>query len=419
PHPQPQPKLPPTVNFGLSAGQLVPAILATDIAAEGEAERAIAFIDSLAEDDPTRLIQRAIVLSSAAVFEERESEAGQRRGAAYLAEAIALTEQFTDPAQRADLWFLISLAQHWRGDSAAAETAMAQAIAISPEFEAINEEILTELAGEPWLFEKASPGEDVNYGAIADFYQALYGGELATAETLLAELSEPYLKVSLQSLLAAAFSQEAQPEKAEKLLIELFGLADSPDLDDSFGDETNLFQAIVSSYASSQGRILPLQAVLGTLVADSAQQQSLWATALAAYSYIDHSQVPLEELLRLRDQMLAQVEAEEQAELLRGLLPEMVRKGGLGEAIALVPLFSPEEQPLVLVTIADVYGQAYGQANGQAGGEANGQGGEAHGESPGNLASDGSPEQLPNKPLDKAMQQQLIEQIQAQLAQPW
>ncbi len=347
------------IDLGFESGRLVPAILATEVAADGYRDEALAFIDSLPEDDSTRLLQRAMLLSGMSVFQAVEAS-DAAVGDAYLEEAIALAQYLPEEPVNASLWFLISLAQRWRSDDVAAEQSMERAIAIAPALDSVNEEILTELEKDPWIIDEEVIAASEEYGSIRDFYEALQKEDLEAAEAALADTEDLYSLVSMKGTLAAAYSKTEQTEKAGQLLEELLELRTSEELLENFEeDEEYLYQHLLSSFTSSNGHITVLQAALESLEELEAEQRDeLLRNALEVYSYSQgYEELSVTEFMARRDVVLS-LEEEGSAlrkQMLRSLATSLANHGYWSEAIAFLPEFGLKDQAHGLIALTELY----------------------------------------------------------------
>ena len=348
------------IELGFESAQLLPAILATDVAADGYVNEALAFIDHLPEEDSTRLFQRAMLLSGISVFHQVEGQADGTDGAGdvYLEEAIALAQDLPEQPANASLWVLISLAQRWHSDDTAADQSMEKAIAIAPALDSVNDDLLAELEKDPWIIDEEVIAATEEYGSIRDFYEALHEQDLEAAEVALAETEDVTVVVSMQGSLAAAYSKAEQPDKAVQLLSELFDLRSSEELLEHFGEADYLLRNMISSFASGNGDITTLQAALAGLTElDQEQQDSLLLHALEIYSYSQvHEVTAVEELMARRDVVLSlEDERPIREQMLRSLATSLATHGHFSEAIAFLPEFDLKDQAYGLVALTDLY----------------------------------------------------------------
>ncbi len=346
------------IDLGIESASLLPAILATEVAADGYVDEALAFIEHLPEDDSTRLLQRAMLLSGMSVFQEVNSGEAAL-GDAYLEEAIALAQDLPEQPINASLWFLISLAQRWRSDDVAAEQSMAQAIAIAPALDSVNEEILTELEKDPWILDEEMIAASEQYGSIREFYEALQEKDLEAAEAALAETEDLHTLISMKGTLAAAYSKEEQPDKAKQLLVELLELRTSEELLEDFGDDEYLHQHLLSAFTSSNGHITVLQEALATLEdLEQEQREELLRNALEVYSYSQgYEDLGIAEIMARRDAVLS-IEEEDSSlrkQMLRSLATSLANHGHWTEAITFLPEFGLKDQAHGLIALAELY----------------------------------------------------------------
>lgn len=346
------------IDLGVGFASLVPAILATEVAADGHVEQALAFIDYLPEEDSTRLLQRAMLLSGMAVFhDEGTSEA--TLGDDYLEEAIAIAQDLPEKPINASLWFLISLAQRWRSDDGAAEASMATAIAIAPALDSVNEEILTALEKDPWIIDEEAIAASEASGSIREFYRALQEEDLEAAEAALADVEDIYSLVSMKGTLAAAYSKAEQPDKAEALLVELLALRTSEELLENFDDDEYLHQHLMSAFTASDGHIVVLQAALETLEdLEQEQRDELLRDALEIYSYgYGYEAIPVAELMARRDAVMALEDEDSplRKRMLRSLTTSLANHGHWSEAIAFLPEFALKDQTQGLIALTALY----------------------------------------------------------------
>lgn len=349
------------IELGFESAQLMPAILATDVAADGYVDEALAFIDHLPEEDSTRLFQRAMLLSGISVFRGAgDSSDSGGRDATYLPEAIALAQALPEQPANASLWVLISLAQRWHSDDAAAEQSMERAIAIAPALESINDDLLAELEKDPWIIDEEVVAATEEYGSIRDFYEALHEQDLEAAEAALAETEDVTVVVSMQGSLAAAYSKAEQPDKAMQLLEALFDLRSSEELLEQFGEEDYLLRSMISSFASGNGSITVLQAALAGLTElEQEQQNGLLIHALEIYSYSQvHEATAVEELMVRREVVLSlEDETPIRKQMLRSLATSLATHGHFSEAIAFLPEFALKDQAHGLMALTELYVQ--------------------------------------------------------------
>ena len=348
------------IDLGVESASLLPAILATEVAADGYVDEALEFIDHLPKEDSTRLLQRAMLLSGMAVFHDADSSEAAT-GDTYLEEAIALAQDLPEQPVNASLWFLISLAQRWHSDDAAAEQSMEQAIAIAPALESVNAEILTALEKDPWILDEEMVAASEQYGSIREFYEALQEEDLEAAEAALAETEDLYTSVSMKGTLAAAYSKAEQPDKARQLLVELLELRTSEELLEHLGEEEYVQQHLISAYTSSNGYITVLKASLATLEdLDQEQRDELLRNALEVYSYSQgYEEIAVTELMARRDVALS-LAAEDSSlrkQMLRSLATSLANHSHWREAIALLPEFGLQDQVHGLIALAELYRQ--------------------------------------------------------------